>query len=45
MRRRLLVVVLMALALVVLAWPDAIAKDLGTDVLGNISPDPAPGTA
>ena len=41
MRRRLLVVVLMALALVVLAWPDAIAKDLGTDVLGNISPDPA----
>jgi hypothetical protein len=39
--RRLPVVSLLALALVLLAWPDAIAKDLGTDVLGNISPDPA----
>ena len=38
MRRRVVAVVGVALVLVLLAWPAASAKDLGTDVMGNISP-------
>jgi TrbL/VirB6 plasmid conjugal transfer protein len=43
MRRRILLVLAGALVLMLLAWPAAVAKDLGTDVLGNISPAPQPG--
>ena len=43
MRRRIVLVLAGALLLVLLAWPAAVAKDLGTDVLANISPAPQPG--
>src|SRR6188472_1526119 len=43
MRRRIALVLAAALVLVLLAGPGAVAKDLGTDVLGNISPAPQPG--
>ena len=43
MRRRVALVLAGALVLVLLAGPGAVAKDLGTDVLGNISPAPQPG--
>jgi signal transduction histidine kinase len=38
MRRRLIAVCSWALMLVLVAGPGAVGKDLGTDVLGNISP-------
>ena len=37
-RRAAMMIAAVALALIVCAWPAAIAKDLGTDVIGNISP-------
>ena len=43
MRRRVAFALAAALLLMVLAGPAAVAKDLGTDVLGNISPAPQPG--
>ena len=43
MRRRIILVLAGALLLTLLAWPAAVAKDLGTDVLANISPAPQPG--
>ena len=44
MRRRLAATLLIALGLVLLAGPLAVGKDLGTDVLGNISPAPQVGS-
>jgi hypothetical protein len=43
MKRRVAIMLVGALVLMLLAWPAAVAKDLGTDVLGNISPAPQPG--
>jgi hypothetical protein len=39
MRRRILTVCCWALVLMLVAGPVATAKDLGTAVLGNVSPD------
>jgi hypothetical protein len=39
MRHRVVLIGASAIALVALAWPPAVAKDLGSDVIGNISPE------
>ncbi|MCA1698390.1 MAG: hypothetical protein LC790_05580 [Actinobacteria bacterium] len=39
MTRRVVLIAAFALVLIACAWPPAVAKDLGTDVLGNISPE------
>jgi len=44
MRRRLMATVLIAAGFVLIAGPLASGKDLGTDVLGNISPAPQVGS-